>query len=620
MTAIPESDVEKPRAASRPIRSDYASRIDQALAAVANGDPKAAFAAYRKAIASAPNRPEAHVNLGALLMDHGDAAAAELHCRLALAVQPDMVPALVNRGAALINLGRLDEARSVLERAENLAPKEAGALQNLALVCREMGEIGHARQRYASLLALTPSGGLRVLSETLLPPIPASIEDLHESRTRFSAGIGRLAKDRVALTDPVEEVGQTPFYLAYHGEDDLALQTQVGDFYRNAAPSLSVVAPHCRRRTAGPGATRIRVGFISTHFTAHTIGQLQRGLIAGLDRKRFEVVVFTFGAPDSAIARQIQDSADRTVVLPRQLHAAQTGLAEARLDALLFTDLGMDPLTYFLAFGRYAPVQATTWGHPITSGLPTIDYFLSSSLMEADAAQAFYSERLVKMPGLSVHYQRPPTPEVWKLERWGLPSDRHIYLCPQSLFKFHPAFDQTFADILRNDPRGLLVIVNAKIDHWGKLLMARFERAAPDIADRIVLLPKQPYDAFLRLMQASPVMLDTWPFGGGNTTLEAFAMGTPVVTLPDSHLRGRLTLGFYRRMGYQELVADSPDDYASRAVRLGTDPEFRAHAEEQVAARSANLYEDTQTLRDFENFFEQATTGAPVSGTVESDS
>lgn len=617
MPTAPVSGAEKPSLRTPPAETDYAGLIDRAIASAAGGDAGGAVAAYRAAIARAPNRPEAHVNLAALLQDNGNAAAAELHCRLALAVRPDLVPALVNRGAALINLGRLGEARAVLEKAVDLAPDEAGARQNLALACREMGETEAARGHYAALLARRGTPGLRVQAETLLPPIPDSLEAMRAARARFVGGIDRLIHDKVALGDPAAEVGQTPFYLVYHGEDDLPLQRRVAEFYRGASAALTFHAPHCGA-TPRVSGRRIRVGFISSYFTAHTIGQLQRGLIAGLDRRRFEVVVFAFAPPDSAIARQIHGSADRAVVLPRQLNAAQAALADARLDVLLFTDLGMDPLTYFLAHGRYAPVQATTWGHPITTGLPTIDYFLSSALMEEADAQAHYSERLVRMPGLSVHYHRPPAPDPWPLERWGLPADRMVYLCPQSLFKFHPAFDATLVDILRNDPRGLLVLVNAKVDHWGRLLMNRLRRTSPDVADRIVLLPKQPYDGFLRLMQAAPVMLDTWPFGGGNTTLEALAMGTPVVTLPDTHLRGRLTRGFYRRMGYEDLVATSQDDFVERALQLGCDPDRRAQVRAQIAQHAGALYEDTETLDDFARFFEEAATGNPVSGTVES--
>jgi predicted O-linked N-acetylglucosamine transferase (SPINDLY family) len=209
-------------------------------------------------------------------------------------------------------------------------------------------------------------------------------------------------------------------------------------------------------------------------------------------------------------------------------------------------------------------------------------------------------------------------PDPWPLSRWGLPEDRTVYLCPQSLFKIHPAFDDVLAGILRGDPDGLVVLANAKVGHWGRLLMDRLRRTAPDVAGRIVLLPKQPYDAFLRLMQAAPVMLDSWPFGGGNTTLEAFAMGTPVVTLPDTHLRGRLTLGFYRRMGYEDLVATSPDDYVARALALGRDAEARAMAHATIAARSNALYEDAGTLEDFAGFFEEAVAGNPRSGTVDS--
>ena len=73
-------------------------------------------------------------------------------------------------------------------------------------------------------------------------------------------------------------------------------------------------------------------------------------------------------------------------------------VAATELDVLFYADIGMDPTTYFLAFSRLAPVQCVTWGHPVTTGIPNIDDYLSSDVFEAPGAEAHYTERLIRLP------------------------------------------------------------------------------------------------------------------------------------------------------------------------------------------------------------------------------
>src|SRR3546814_4469016 len=91
--------------------------------------------------------------------------------------------------------------------------------------------------------------------------------------------------------------------------------------------------------------------------------------------------------------------------------------------------------------------------------------------------------------------------------------------------------------------------------------------------DRFVVLPRMRLNGFLNVLALADVVLDTWPFGGGNTSYQSFAMGVPVVTLPGRFMRGRTSLVHYRHMGIADCIADSADSYVDIALRLGTDPE-----------------------------------------------
>jgi protein O-GlcNAc transferase len=110
----------------------------------------------------------------------------------------------------------------------------------------------------------------------------------------------------------------------------------------------------------------------------------------------------------------------------------------------------------------------------------------------------------------------------------------------------------------------------------------------------------QGYAAYLRVLQLSDVVLDSVPFNGYNTTLDALAMGTPVVTLAGKTLRDRFGFGLYKAIGLDELIADSEADYVGLAVRLASDAAFRASCRNRIAAGGDRLFDDISAVREME--------------------
>jgi predicted O-linked N-acetylglucosamine transferase (SPINDLY family) len=389
--------------------------------------------------------------------------------------------------------------------------------------------------------------------------------------------------------------------------NDRELLVRLAALHRAATPSLCFQAPHCRAGARRSGARRaIKVGFISRYFHRHTIGKLNLGLVRNLSRERFHVTVLRFPGPDDAMARAFDECADRVVRLPLRQNFQQD-IAALELDVLYYCDIGMDAWTYFLAYARLAPVQCVTWGHPVTTGIPTIDYFVSSRLLEPEKAAEHYSEELVPLDNLNVYYYEPKIGVPIKTRAaLGLDETANLYVCPQSLFKIHPCLDVMLAGILRGDPRGRIVLIEGGFAHWKTLLAARFERSFPDVADRVDFVPRYSQDDFLHVLARADVLLDTTPFGGGSTSYEAFALGTPVVTLPGPFLRGRITAACYQQMGVLDCIAGSEDEYVQIALRLGMDRDWRARVRAAILSRKHLLYEDAAAVRQLEQFLRDA--------------
>src|SRR5262249_23662777 len=147
------------------------------------------------------------------------------------------------------------------------------------------------------------------------------------------------------------------------------------------------------------------------------------------------------------------------------------------LDVLVYPELGMDACSFGLAVLRLAPRQYAGWGHPVTTGHATIDAFLSCAAMEPDDAQAHYTETLGRLPHIGTRYRSFAVPSEADRAAFGLPRDRTLLLCPQSLWKIHPENDALFAELLAANRDPVLVLFAAAQKPITDRFMRRLEGA-----------------------------------------------------------------------------------------------------------------------------------------------
>jgi predicted O-linked N-acetylglucosamine transferase (SPINDLY family) len=282
---------------------------------------------------------------------------------------------------------------------------------------------------------------------------------------------------------------------------------------------------------------------------------------------------------------------------------ARRVIAEKKLDILLYPDIGMEPFTYFLAFSRLAPVQCAFYGHPITTGIGTIDYFISHADCEVPEGDDHYSERVVRLSEdvTYAYYSRPSTTSSRKERRdFSLSDSDHVYLCAQSLFKVHPDFDAILGGILSKDREGVVVFFEGEHATWTDMLKTRLKERLGEDMNRVRFVPRQQHEDYLRLVALADVVLDTPHFSGGATTFDAFAMGVPIITLPGEFMRGRQTYSLYKRMGVIDCVADTPADYIEKAVRLGADVKYREGLRKSICEKIPLIFEDMGMVRELE--------------------
>lgn len=540
----------------------------------ATGRQREAVVAYGRALELEPKDAETHLKLGNLLSDTRDYGQAIEHYERASDARPDWYLPHLNRGNALAAAGDLDAAREAYDRA----------------------------------LAIGGPAGIRIRRDLLLPIVPTGADEYAAAHDRYANALSALLADPPRLGDPLAETPASKFYLAYHGKDDRSLQQDLARVYLAGCPTLRWTAPHCAGGPRRPGPRR--VAFISRFLFDHSVGRLCLGLLRRLAaHDDCELLSFeTALVADDPVRAEVRRLAARTEMLPTALPAAREQVAAAEPDIVFYPEIGMDPVAYFLAFARLAPVQCVTWGHPMTTGIPAIDYFLSCDAAEPEDAGPCYSERLVRLDGLPFSYARPPRPAPPKQRAdFGLDESTTLYFLAQNLFKIHPEMDSALAGVLRADPDGVILLLEGHDPRWGEVLRRRFHTSFGADAGRVVFLPRQSHDDYLRLLALANVSLDSFPFCGGNTTYQALAMGTPVVTLPGAYLRGRLSLAIYDRMGVTDCVARDPEDYARIAVRLGTEPAFATSVRRRIADRRGRIFDDPVFLEEAERFLMTAT-------------
>ena len=544
--------------------------VDLALMELGAGRPEAAATA-RGALAL-PRLDGAHaMRIARAAEEKKQAGLAEEAWRTAIARGGDAVAAWSGLARVLERTDRLDEAREACDRA----------------------------------LAAGAGDALRFRRETMLPSVYDSVEHVASARREFAAGLERLRSAGLVLDDPAGTITRIAFNLAYQGQNDRDLMVELGALFRDACPALSFQAPHVGAAPRRRG--RVRLGFVSRFLYEQTVGSLMEGMIAGIDRQRFEVHVFAPPRPGDPTWERIAAAAEHVQALPARLDAAHGVLAEARLDALVFAGVGMDSFLYFLAFGRYARLQAVTWGHPVTTGLPSLDLYLSARDAETEDADGHYSETLVRLASPSIRYERPRgDPARADRAAFNLPATGTLYGCLQTVFKYHPAFDGVLRAVLEGDPEARLVLLTDPADPLYERLRTRLGRTLGAAARRTVMIPHMARPAFQSLLGQIDVLLDPLHFGGGQTTLEAIAAGTPVVTLPAAYRRGRLSLAYLRQAGVTDTVASDVADYVAKALALGRDPSARAALGERLRRGAARVFDNDGAVREFEDVFLRA--------------
>lgn len=610
-----------------------------------DGRTRDAQQAFARALKLWPHNVEALYNQAALLTLHRALEPALPLWRRLHALKPDDADVALAFADVLGRLGYTDEAAQVfdavlaipeslgsdtsqlLRRAEVAAvsdrtpmageliaaiePGAAHGLRLLALGERLAGaaDVDAARLAYTAAARAFDDGrvspGLRgtVSAALALPSVYADAADLARHRLRYATGLDTLTRTLTPAKigdgeRKLEQLVWSNFNLAYQGEDDRDLQSRYGRWLAEIAPTFAPDVPAADSGAPAPAPdARLRVAMVGSVFRRCTAGSYFGRWIDLLGGLGHEVYVFQLGPGFDDFTDELARSAHVLHHVDGSLNALARQLRDGAFDLILYPELGMDYRMLPLAALRLARRQASVWGHPVTTGLPTIDGYFTCADMEPDDAAAHYTERLLPLPGLGTDYARPALPPAATRAELGLPQDRRLYLLPHALIKLHPDSDAVFAQVAAQDPGGTLVLFRGEgggaYAPYRRRLARALAQAGAEPDTQLLFLPMMSRERFLQVNCACDVMVDSLHWSGGNTAIDALLCGVPIITTPGRFMRGRQSAAMLRRIGLDELVVDTPDDIAPLAVRIAGDASLRTQLSQRIEYALPRLFDTT---------------------------
>jgi predicted O-linked N-acetylglucosamine transferase (SPINDLY family) len=587
--------------------------LNHALLMADTGRRRAGIAKLQALAKAHPDNAPAHRYLGRMLAAEGGASAASLyHLRRAAELDPADIATHLELIAACGRLKRLADARDAAATAMARFPNRPEPPLQLGLAALDAGQRGAARDLLEAAVAAHPRHAptlynlARLLDD--LGDLPAALALYRRARAAdpefepaaFNAGdlelrIGNVAAaiacfDASLARYPADPAALTARLMAAHYEPGVTAES----LHRLHALFEDRVGAALRPPLAPPAPPRpdpgrpLRVGLVSADLHEHPVGYFVIRAIEAHDPAAVEFIAYSGSVSDDPVARRFR-AAIRTW---RDTAAwSDARLAEAvrqdRIDILI--DLaGHTRDSRLAAFARRpAPIQLTWAGYVGTTGLSAMDGLIADRFHVPPGEEAHYVERIIRLPDGYVSYDPPAeAPEVTPL-----PAGAHDPLTFASFHKptkINQPVARLWARVLHDQPGARILFAYAGYEmEEARSRIAGWFAGEGVGAERLVFEGSLPRAELLARYGRTDIALDSFPYSGGLTTLEALWMGVPVVTLPGRSFAGRHSLSHLSVAGLTQTIAADPDDYVAIIRRLGADRDRLAALRAGLRARLA---------------------------------
>jgi predicted O-linked N-acetylglucosamine transferase (SPINDLY family) len=590
------------------------------------GQLEDAVTSYRKALAIKPSSFEALCNLGRILQKIGEVENAVTSFKRALEINPDFAEAHCNLGNALMQLGNLNEAATSYRRALELKPDFVEAHSNLGLVLADLGLPNDAVASYQRAIKIEPDN-LEVLNNlgNILQTL-GKINDAVVSYRRALATKPDSIETHNNLGNAMKDLGQLDDALACYRRA-LEIEPNFTDALNNLLLTLNFTNRHTpsyyleQARKYGQVVSekvdgrysawqcavpppRLRVGLVSGDLRIHSVGHFLEGLLSHLDPACIELIAYPTNHTEDALTARIRPCFSAWKSL--------TGMSDANAARLIHAD-GVHVLldiSGHTAHNRLpvfawkpAPVQATWLGLPTTTGVSEMDYILGDLQAVPPAHEHHFSETVWRLPDSYLCFS-PPAYPVNIIPLPALSSGYVTFGSFNNLTKMNDAVVALWARTLLSVPHSRLHLKTAQLNDASicKQTQQRFAKYGIT-PDRLLLGGSLGSIAnHFAEYNKIDIALDTFPYPGVTTSVEALWMGVPVLSLHGDRFLSLSAKSIAHCTGLPDWVAVDEDEYVAKAVAFSSNlvglAALRAGLRQQVLA--SPLFDAPRFARNFE--------------------
>jgi predicted O-linked N-acetylglucosamine transferase (SPINDLY family) len=520
----------------------------------------------RRAIELNPAYADAYSNLGAILHAQGQWAEAVAVCQKSIALKPDHALAWYNLANVLKDQGKLDEALDAYQRAIRLSPNLAQAHSNMGNTLKEQGELDAAIACHARAVSLRPN-------------------------------------------DPLCHSNQIYTMLFHPNYDAAAIFAAHREWNDRHAAAFKTFMPHPNDRNPD---RRLKIGYVSPDFRDHVVGRNLFPLFQKHDRSQFEIHCYAnVLKPDSLTARYRAFSDNwRSIVGNTDEQVAEL-VRRDQIDILIDLSLHTENTRLMIFARKPAPVQVTFAGYPGSTGLGAMDYRLTDPYLDPpNQSDEFYSEQSIRLADSFWCYEpevmAPGTAQMSHAAELPAPSaGRVTFGCLNNFCKVNDNVLAAWAQVLNAVRESRLVLIAPEGNARQRILQMLGQNGIEPT--RIEFVGRMSSEKYLSQYNRIDIVLDTFPYNGHTTSLDALWVGVPVVTLVGKTVVGRAGLSQLTNLKLTELIATSEEQYVKIAADLASDlprlGELRANLRQRM--RESPLTDAPKFARNIESAYRQ---------------
>ncbi|MHC8383805.1 O-linked N-acetylglucosamine transferase, SPINDLY family protein [Pseudomonas sp. LB3P14] len=481
-----------------------------------------------KALGINPDFSPAHHRLATLYFEKGEFPKALQHIQQALDIAPDDCRMLSRKGLILNRLERHGDAIAVFDKLIEREPGDYSHWNNAANLYKDIGQLAKADKYYQKAVSLAKRKDVLPYSNRLT--------SLHYDPDRSRDYIFEVCKE----------------WQSRFGPKSVPARPEVQDRALNRC---------------------LRIGLVSDGLRQHPVGNMIVGVLEKLPRHQFELFAYSTSQVCDHLTRRIQATVHQWLAIKHMdEHTLAQRIRDDRIDILI--DLcGHNAGNRMGAMALQPAPLLVKWvgGLINTTGLDAIDYLLSDSIESPEGEDAFYTEKLIRLPDDYICYDPPPyTPDIKPLP--ALENGFMTYGCFNNPTKVNDVLLAQWAELMRATPDSRLLLKGGAFGNRELREHVHAVMAAQGIApERVLVEGPVGHKSLLETYNRIDIALDPWPYSGGLTTCEALLMGVPVVTLPGPTFAGRHSATHLVNAGLPELVVNSWDEYRQRVIGLAGD-------------------------------------------------